>query len=154
MRGAKGKAKAKGGARAVGVYKSEKRAWGGAGGSGVAAGRVSDSVATARALALAQAQALVPQRRVGVAIVMMWDAAEGKGAFRCGLLLRLRRGLPHWLPAAGSLALSPCRALSLPRVSVCAARAREWGAASKPAKRPAVGMCGMRRPDLPSGSSG
>ena len=92
----------------MGVHKSEKQAWGGAGGSGVAAGRVSDSVATARALALAQAQALVPQRRVGVAIVMMWDAAEGKGAFRCGLLLRL----PHWLPAAGSLALS---SLPLPR---------------------------------------
>jgi hypothetical protein len=94
-------------------------------GSGVAAGRVSsDSVATARALALA----LVPQRRVGVAIVMMWDAAEGKGAFRCGLLLRLRRGLPHWLwaVACSLAALYPCLA------SASARRGQRNGAASQP----------------------
>lgn len=119
--------------RAVGVHKSEKQAWGGAAGvEWPLAGSPQTSVATARALALA----LVPQRRVGVAIVMMWDAAEGKGAFRCCLLLRLRlrRGLPHWLWAVAG------RALSLPRVSVCAARARHWGR-GQPA-------------GLPSGSSG
>lgn len=135
----------------MGVHKSEKQA-GGGGGSGVAAGRVSDSsVATARALALALA--LVPQRRVGVAVVMMWDAAEGKGAFRCGLLLRLRlrRGLPHWLWAVPD-SLLPALYPSLASASAVCAGNGIWGAASQPDDQRWEG--GMRRPDLPSGSSG
>lgn len=120
----------------MGVRKSEKQAGGRARQRGRSGREWSGSGPSAGALVLA----LMAQRRVGVAVVMMGDAAEGKGDFSVAFAAAAAR------PAAlAGWRLAP-RALLAPLLSPERLRLRLRGAQA--ASQTTSGE--TRRPDLPS----
>jgi len=108
--------------RAVGVHKSEKQA-----GEWSVAGSVVVAAAVGRPPSRALARALVPQRRVGVAVVMMRGCGRGE------------RGFSARPFAAAAAAARPC----LPRTGLAGLPARQ-----QRQQISAGESCETRRPDF------